>query len=140
MPETCQLAADPPVSPGRVVAGHLQREPADRRPGTRPSRCPPRIGPAAPDQLGVPAQKRSRGDDQGQLAAVHGGQRPGKGGQDRPVGPGQPGRSDLALQDGELVAQHQDLGVPGIVGPGQQGQPAAQPHEDQVNQAEGHES
>jgi hypothetical protein len=44
------------------------------------------------------------------------------------------------LQDGNLVAQHQDLGGLVIVGSGQQGQPAAQPDKDQVKQAEGHES
>jgi hypothetical protein len=46
----------------------------------------------------------------------------------------------LALQDGDLVAQHQDLSVLVVAGAGQQGQPAAQSHEDQVKQAEGHES
>jgi len=49
-------------------------------------------------------------------------------------------RDDLALQDGDLVPQYQDLGVLDVVGAGQQNQPAAQPHEDQVEQAEGHES
>jgi hypothetical protein len=44
------------------------------------------------------------------------------------------------LQDRDLVAQDQDLGVLDIVGARQQGQPAAQPHEDQVKQAESHES
>jgi hypothetical protein len=44
------------------------------------------------------------------------------------------------LQDGDLVAQHQDLAVLDTVGLRQQGQPAAQPNEDQVKQAEGHES
>jgi hypothetical protein len=44
------------------------------------------------------------------------------------------------LQDGDLVAQHEDLGVLCIVGAGQQGQPVAQPHEDQVQQAKSHES
>jgi hypothetical protein len=44
------------------------------------------------------------------------------------------------LQDGDLVAQHQDLGVLDIVRPRQQGQPAAQSHKDQVKQAEGHDS
>jgi hypothetical protein len=42
----------------------------------------------------------------------------------------------LALQDGDLVAQHQDLGVLDIAGARQQGRPA-QSHEDQVKQAEG---
>jgi hypothetical protein len=46
----------------------------------------------------------------------------------------------LALQDGDLVAQHQDLGVLDVVGAGQQRQPAAQPNEYQVKQTEGHES
>src|SRR5205814_8543171 len=59
VPETCQLTADPRVAPGRVVAGHLQHEPADGGAGARPSRCPPRMGPVAPDQLGVPAQERA---------------------------------------------------------------------------------
>src|SRR6266851_3802500 len=96
VPETREFAADSPVAPGRVVAGHLQHEPADRRAGARPSWCPPRIGPAALNQIGVPAQKGARGDDQGQLAAVRGGKLPGEGGQDRPVAPGQP--SDLTCR------------------------------------------
>jgi hypothetical protein len=81
-----------------------------------------------------------RGDDQGQLVTVRGGQPTGEGGHDRPVGPRQPRCPDLALQDGDLVAQHQDLAVLDTVGLRQQGQPAAQPNEDQVKQAEGHES
>jgi hypothetical protein len=40
----------------------------------------------------------------------------------------------------DLVTQYQDLGVLDVAGARQQGQPAAQPDEDQVNQAEGHES
>ena len=43
--ENGQLAADPPVAPGRVVAGHLQHKPADRRASTRPSRGPAPICP-----------------------------------------------------------------------------------------------
>jgi len=46
----------------------------------------------------------------------------------------------LALQDGDLVAQHQDLGVLDIARAGQKAEPATQPDEDQVKQAEGHES
>ena len=38
-----------------------------------------------------------------------------------------------------MVAEYQDLGVLDVVGARQQGQPAAQPHEDQVEQAEGHQ-
>jgi hypothetical protein len=78
VPETGQLTADPPVAPGRVVAGHLEHESADRQAGARPSRCPPRIGPVAPDQLGVPAQERTGGDDQGQLASARAGDPPAR--------------------------------------------------------------
>jgi hypothetical protein len=88
VPQTRQLAADPPVAPGLVVAGHLQHEPADRRAITRPSSCPARIRPAALNQIGVPAQECPRSDNQGQLAAVRGGKPPGEGGQHRPVGLG----------------------------------------------------
>lgn len=140
MSEARQLAADLPVAPGRAVVGHFQYESADRRAGAGASWCTARIAPAALNQIGVPAQKGARGDNQGQLAAVHDGKPPGEGGQDRPVGPRQPGRSDLALQEGDLVPQHQDLGVLDVVGTGQQRQPAAQPNKYQVEQAEGHES
>jgi hypothetical protein len=56
VPEAGQLAADPLVAPGRVVTGHLQREPADRRAGARASGCPVPVCPAALHQIGVPAQ------------------------------------------------------------------------------------
>jgi hypothetical protein len=46
----------------------------------------------------------------------------------------------LALQDSDLVAQHQNLAGLDVVGALRQDQPAAQPHKDQVKQAEGHES
>jgi hypothetical protein len=45
VPEDGELTADPPVAPGRVVAGHLQCEPADRRASARPSRGPAPICP-----------------------------------------------------------------------------------------------
>jgi hypothetical protein len=37
------------------------------------------------------------------------------------------GRPGLALENGDLVAQHEDLGVLGAVGPGEQGEPAEYP-------------
>jgi hypothetical protein len=72
----------------------------------------------------VPAQQAPRGDDQAQLTEPAAGQQPGQGGQDRPGGPGQPRSLDLALKDGDLVPQDQDLGVLGPVRPGKQGEPA----------------
>jgi hypothetical protein len=89
----------------------------------RPGR-PVRIGPAAPDQAGVPSQQGPRGDDQAQLAELAARQQAGQRGQDRPVSPGQPRRLDLPLEHGDLVTQDQDLSVLGMVGAGEQGQPA----------------
>jgi hypothetical protein len=45
------------------------------------------------------------------MAAQPGGQQAGRCGQDRPVGPVEPGSGDLAAQDGDFVAEDQDLGV-----------------------------
>ena len=42
----------------------------------------------------------------------------------RPVGPQQPRVLDLALEHGQLMAQDEDFGVLGAVGPGKQGKPA----------------
>ena len=67
--------------------------------------------PALVDKIGVPAQHRPWGDDQAQLPEAAPGQQPGQRGQDRPVGPGQLRRLDLALQDGNLVTQEEDLGI-----------------------------
>jgi hypothetical protein len=54
-------------------------------------------------------------------------QQPGERGQDCAIGPRQPGRLDLPLEHGDLVAQDQDLRVLGTVGAGEQGKPAEQP-------------
>ncbi len=70
----------------------------------------------------MPAQQGPRGDEQLQLAETAAGQQPGQRGQDRPVSPGQPRCLDLALEHRDLVAQDEDLRVPGTVGPGEQGE------------------
>ena len=67
---------------------------------------------------------RPRRDDQPQLAKVAVAQQPGQRGQDRPVGPRQPRRPDVALEHGDLMAQDEDLGVFSPVGPGEQTEPA----------------
>jgi hypothetical protein len=94
-----------------VVPRHLQHQRADGLRRARPSGSPVRVHPAPPDQVGVPPKKGSRGDDQAQLAKLAGGQQPCQRGQERPVSPGQPRRSSLALENGDLVAQDKDLGL-----------------------------
>jgi hypothetical protein len=59
----------------------------------------------------------------------------------RPAPPGRPSRGGArigAAQHGYLVSQHEQLGVLGGGWPAEQDQPAAQPREDEVEQAEGH--
>jgi hypothetical protein len=68
-----------------------------------------------------------------------GGQQPGRRDQDRTVRPGQPRGLDLALEDGDLMTQEEDLGVLGAVGAGEQGQPAEHAEHRQVGESLWHE-
>jgi hypothetical protein len=112
--EAAEFAVDAPVSPGRVVARHFQRQIADNSLGRRASTTTG-VAPAALDDGGMPAQQGARRDDEAKLATVPVGEEPGQCGEDRAVGPGWPGYFDTALQHGDLVAQDQDLGVFGHV-------------------------
>jgi hypothetical protein len=56
-------------------------------------------------------------------------------GQDRPVGPGQLRGLDLALEHGDLVTQDQYLGVLGLIGAGEQGQPAEHAQHRQIGES-----
>ena len=124
MAQAGQLAVDAAVSPGRVVPCHLQHQRPYGLRCARPAGGAPRVRPPSADQGRVPAQQGARGNDQVQLAEVAAWQQPGQRGQDRPIGPGQLRRPGLALEHGDLVAQDEDLGVLGTVGPGKQGEPA----------------
>ena len=69
----------------------------------------------------MPTQDRVRGHDQLQLSQPGPRKMVQERGQERPVRAGRARPLDLALQDGELVAQHQDLDV--LVGPAHRQQP-----------------
>jgi hypothetical protein len=83
----------------------------------------------------TPAQQGARGDDQAQLAEVAAWHQPGQRGQDRLIGPGQLRRPGLALEHGDLVAQDEDLGVLGTIGPGEQGEPAEYPEHREISES-----
>jgi hypothetical protein len=78
-------------------------------------------GPAAADDVAVPAQDRVRGDQQPQRLTTRFRYHAEQGREQGPVRPGQLRAARLmALQDGELMAQEQDLcGLPGFLAPGQ---------------------
>jgi hypothetical protein len=59
MAESDQLALDPSISPAGILVGHAEHEVADRRRGGWSAWSSVRVGPAAGDELGVPAQQRS---------------------------------------------------------------------------------
>jgi hypothetical protein len=110
-----ELAVDPPVTPRLVLTGQLQHHRSDiaahRRP-TGPSAARQARPPAA-ENVTMPAQDRGRGHDEPHRRQPLGWQRPGEHSRPRPVRPRQPGMSagPLALDDSELMAQDQDLGV-----------------------------
>ena len=131
MPEPRQLALDSPVPPGRVLPRHPDDQRLDRSAGGRPSwPAPAGVVPLAGNEVTVPAQDRGRGDreDLRPPAAAH---QPGQRREPEPVGmvPPQP-TTELTVQHLVLVAQHQQLGVLGQVGPGQHREQADQaPHQ-----------
>ena len=63
---------------------------------------------------------------------------PDQRGEDRSVGPVQPGPGLGAAQPGDLVPQHQQLRVLGRRRAAGQDKPATEPDEDQIEQAKGH--
>jgi hypothetical protein len=97
-----------------------------------------RIGPAASDQVAMPAQQGFGLDRQ--PAPGWSGQQPYEPSQHRPVGPVDPRPGPLAAQHRDLVAQHQQLGVLCRRASGQQRKPAHHLAAEQIEQSQGHAS
>jgi hypothetical protein len=57
--ESDELAVDASVAPGRVLASHAQHQGPDRLWGGWAAWLASRVGPAAADEVGVPAQQGS---------------------------------------------------------------------------------
>jgi hypothetical protein len=105
-----QLALDPLVSPAVVFGGEPLDQRGDLGADRRPSR-PVRIGSLAGDQAAVPPQDSAESDQP--VHAQPGRQQPDQRGEDRAVGPAEPGPRLSPAQHGILVPQHQELGVLG---------------------------
>jgi len=105
-----QLALDPVVSPAVVLGGEPLDEGgylgADRRPS-----CPVGADPLAGDQAAVPAQDGAGGDQPVRSQPCR--QEPEQRGEDCAVGPVEPGPGTGTAQHGDLVPQHEQLGVLG---------------------------
>ena len=130
-----QLTLDSLVSPAVVLGGDPLDERGDLSADWRPSR-PVAVSPLAGDQAAVPAQDGAGGDQPVRPQPCR--QEPGQRGEHRPVGPVQPGPRMGPAQHGDLMPQHQELGVLGGRRPGEQDQPAAEPDQNEIEQAEGH--
>jgi len=115
-PEHQQLAVHPaiPLSPG-ILAGQPQHQDTNRVHGARPARAPGPglLGVPACDQIAVPAEHSIRAHHQVQSLEHVPGEPVQQRRQQRPVTRGEPHpvRTELPLQDRELVAQHEDLRV-----------------------------
>jgi hypothetical protein len=72
---------------------------------------PVRVGPFAGDEAAVPAQDGAGGDQP--MVPQPRGQEPDQRGEDCAVGPVEPGLRMSAAQHGDLVPQHEQLGVLG---------------------------
>ena len=130
-----QLTLDPLVSPAVVLGGEPLDERGDLRADWRPSRLV-RIGPLAGDQAAVPPQDGAGGDQP--VRSPPSRQEPDQRGHHRPVGPVQPGSRMGPAQHSDLMPQHQEFSVLGGRRPAEQDKPAAEPDEDEIEQAEGH--
>src|SRR5712691_10391583 len=109
------LAVHPAIPPPGILADQSQHQDADRAYGTRPTQVPGPgpLGVPARDHIAVPAEHGIRVHHQVQ-SLEHVPREPvQQRRQQRPISRGepQPARTELPLQDRELVAQREDLGV-----------------------------
>jgi hypothetical protein len=116
------------MPPGVDQRGDLD---ADRR-----SAGPVRVGPFPGDQTAVPPQDGTWGNQPVHLQRSR--QEPDERGEDRAVGPVQPGPGMGPAQHGDFVPQHQQFRVLGGRQAAEQDKPAADSDEDQAEQTEGH--
>jgi hypothetical protein len=105
-----QLALDPEVPPARVLPRHPHHEGGEDVVDRWPS-GPVGIGPSSADEAAMPAQDRVGGDQA--IATQCSGQALDEGGEHGSVHPVQARSWVGATEDGDLVAQHEELVVLG---------------------------
>ena len=115
MTQSGEFAVDAAIAPGRVLLSQTQHQSPDGTEGARASRAlvPGDGRVASAEQVAVPAQDGVRPYQQVQQAQRLAGQRGQECGEEGPIRGGEPHLpvAELALQDGDLVAQREDLGV-----------------------------
>jgi hypothetical protein len=131
-----QLALDALVAPGRVLPGQSHDQLLDLLVQRWPAHFPARVGPRPGDQPPMPPQQRLRPDEEARPAGPR--ENTAEHGQQRPIGRLQPGARGLAVQHGQLMAEHQDLQVLGGVAAGQQHQQLDGAAQGQVGESRQH--
>ena len=135
--EAGEFAVDAAVSPCRILGGQAEDQGAEAGGDGGSTGSGGLGGPAAGDQLAVPAQDGGRGDEQPEASADR--EQSGEGGDQGAVGPAHPRAWRASLEHGELVAQDQDLDLLGGVGSGAQHDPAQELGEHLVDQPQRHQ-
>ena len=112
-----QFAVDAPVAPDRVFAGHVNGKTSDlgvhRRP---PSSGGGGLGPSSGDEAAVPPDHGGRLHDQEHFPQTRPVERGGQHRQDGAVRLVEDWSGDMSLQDEDLEAQREDLGVTLVAG------------------------
>ena len=134
------------MNPAVPPVGILASQPSDQCPDVAPGRWPAGTaargpgGPAAADDVAVPAHDRVRGNQQPQSLAPRFRYDAEQGREQGPVRPVQLRPPRLpALQHGELVAQDQDLrGLPHLLTP-RQPQPRGDPRNQEEHEPQAHD-
>jgi hypothetical protein len=96
--ESGEFAVYASIPPGGILRGQAHDQGADAGADGGSARARVRGGPAAADELPMPAQDRGRGDEQ--PAAAMSGQKPGEDGDHGPVAPTELWSGCAALQHG----------------------------------------
>jgi len=109
--KTDEFAMDPSVAPGRVLRCEEKNESTEFRCGRWPTRPSTRLGPVAGDASPMPPQQRVRGYQPTGPAWT--GERRRDGSEQGPVVIAEFSSIDLSAQHRILVAQDDDLNVPG---------------------------
>jgi hypothetical protein len=117
------------VAPAGVVSGHL----LNQEPGRWLGVLAVGVCPVPGGQPPVPAEDRDRRDES--VGGQRSRQVPDQGGEHCPVGPVQPRLRVLSAKDRVLVAKDQDLRIFGRAGLGEEGKPAGDAAEHEVEQA-----
>jgi len=134
--ELRELAGDALVAPALVLAREPQHELTSLGRDRRAARAAARECPPSPHELAVPAQQGLRRDEQTMAARRR--EQPAHRGEEGAVTRSQPWALDLAAQDIELMAQHDQLDVLDPRGPAAANQQPQQRDEDQVDEREEH--